>query len=84
MGFIVLLSVGGVLAWLASILTRGDDMRSIALNLIVGELGALVFASLVSHESLVLGISPDTLFAGILGAIAMLALLAATRTRLAH
>ncbi len=82
MGFIVLLAVGGVLGWLASILTRGDDMRSITLNLIVGELGALVFASIVSHESLVLGISANTLLAGILGSIAILALFAAARTRL--
>ncbi|MCT2557704.1 GlsB/YeaQ/YmgE family stress response membrane protein [Tsuneonella sp. YG55] len=84
MGFIVLLAVGGVLAWLASILTRGDDARSIALNLVAGEFGALVFGALVTRESLVLGISASALLAGIVGAIAMLVLLAVTRLRIAR
>ncbi len=84
MGFIVLIALGGVLAWLASILTRDDDARSIALNVIVAELGALVFAGLMSGESLFLGISASALLAGIGGAVALLAGLAVMRMRLAR
>ena len=75
------MAVGGVLAWLASILTRGDDIRSIALNLIVGITGAIVAGALVSGESLTLGISATALFAGILGAVLSLAVLALTHLR---
>ncbi|MGN3974496.1 hypothetical protein [Tsuneonella sp. SYSU-LHT278] len=78
------MAVGGVFAWLASILTRGDDMRSIAFNLIAGIAGAIVFGALVSGESLVLGVSATALFAGIAGAAALLAVLAVTRTRMAR
>jgi uncharacterized membrane protein YeaQ/YmgE (transglycosylase-associated protein family) len=78
------MAVGGVLAWLASILTRGDDARSIALNLVVGVVGAIVFGALVSGESLVLGISATALFAGIIGSIGLLAMLAVTRLRMAR
>ena len=81
MGFVVLLAVGGVLAWLASILAGSDEMRSIALNLIMGVLGALIFGSMISSESLVLGISADGLLAGIFGSVALLLVLAVTRTR---
>ena len=82
MGFIVLLAVGGVLSWLASILTRDDDARSILINVIVGEIGALVLGILVSRESLLVGITPTALLASMAGAIAALAALSFTRMRL--
>lgn len=83
-GYIVLLAVGAVLAWLASILTRGDDLRSIVLFLIVGMTGAVIVGALASRESLIVGISPTALFAGIGGAIALLAALAFARMRMAR
>lgn len=81
MGFIVLFAVGGVLAWVASILTRGDDGRSIAVHLAVGIAGALLFGALASRESLMVGLSAWTLLAGLAGATALLAALAFTRRR---
>lgn len=81
-GYIVLLAVGAVLAWLASILTRSDDARSIVLHLIVGTVGAVVFGALASRESLIVGISPTALFAGIAGSIVLLAALAYARRRM--
>ncbi len=82
MGFIVLFAVGALLAWLAPILLRQDDARSIALFLIVAEVGALVFGGLASGESLLVGVSATALLAGSVGAIALLAALAFTRMRL--
>ena len=32
MGFLVLFAIGGILGWLASIVARGDDGRSIAFD----------------------------------------------------
>jgi uncharacterized membrane protein YeaQ/YmgE (transglycosylase-associated protein family) len=81
-GYIVLLAVGAVLAWLASILTRSDDARAIFLHLVVGTLGALVVGALASRESLIVGISPTALFAGIGGAVALLTVLAFARVRM--
>jgi len=83
-GFIILFAVGGVLAWVASILTRGDDGKSIALYLIAGLAGALVFGGLASRESLMIGLSAKGLIAGLTGAVALLAALAWARTRVVH
>lgn len=81
-GFIVLLAVGGVLSWLASILTRDDDARSILVNVIVGEIGALVLGVLVNQGSLLVGITPTALLASMAGAIFALGALSFTRMRL--
>ncbi|ANY18859.1 hypothetical protein A6F68_00324 [Tsuneonella dongtanensis] len=84
MGLIVLLAVGAVLGWLASIVTRSDDARAIVLHVIVGIAGALLFGSLVSSESLLVGISATTLLAAAVGASVLLAILAFARLRLAR
>ena len=84
MGFIVLIAVGGVLGWLASILTRGDDGRSIAVFLAVGLAGALVAGALASDESLIVGLSASTLLAGLAGSVVSLAVLALARRRFAR
>lgn len=84
MGFIVLIAVGGVLGWLASILTRGDDGRRIAVFLAVGLAGALVAGALASDESLIVGLSASTLLAGLAGSVVSLAVLALARRRFAR
>ena len=81
MGFIVLFAVGGVIAWVASILTRSDDGRSIALHLAVGIAGALLAGALASRESLMVGLSATSLLAGMTGALLLLAALAFARRR---
>lgn len=81
MGFIVLFAVGGVLAWVASIVTRGDDGRSIAQYLGAGIVGALLFGALASRESLMVGLSAWTLLAGMAGATTLLAALTFARKR---
>ena len=61
MGFLVLIAVGGVLGWVASILARSDDRRGIAINVILGVFVALVAGGLASSESLLVGLSGQTL-----------------------
>lgn len=72
MGFLVLITVGGILGWLASILSRGDDGRSIALNVGLGAAGALVAGAIASEDSLILGLSAKALLLSLLGATAVL------------
>lgn len=73
MGFIVLISVGAILGWLASILFRGDDGRSIALNVALGVGGAFAGGALTSQDSLLIGLSATALMAATLGAGVVLA-----------
>jgi uncharacterized membrane protein YeaQ/YmgE (transglycosylase-associated protein family) len=61
MGFLVLIAVGGILGWVASILARSDDRRGIAINVVLGVLVALVAGGLASSESLLVGLSGQTL-----------------------
>ena len=42
MGIIVLLIVGGILGWLASIVMRTDAQQGIFLNIVVGIVGAML------------------------------------------
>lgn len=75
------MAVGSVLAWVASILGRGDDGRSIAQYLGAGVVGALLFGALASQESLIVGLSAWALLAGMIGSIVLLAALTFARTR---
>ena len=42
MGLIILLIVGGVIGWLASLVMRTDGQQGILLNVVVGIVGALL------------------------------------------
>ncbi len=48
MNLIIILIVGGILGWLASILMRTDAQQGIFLNIVVGIIGALVAGFLVT------------------------------------
>jgi uncharacterized membrane protein YeaQ/YmgE (transglycosylase-associated protein family) len=72
MGFLVLIAVGGILGWLASILSRGDDGRSIALNIGLGAIGALVAGAIASSDSLLIGLSAEALLLALAGATVVL------------
>ena len=68
MGFIVLIAVGGILGWLASILSRTDDGRGIALNIGLGAVTALIVGGLASNGSLLIGLSAWALLLALVGA----------------
>ena len=78
MSLIILLVVGGVLGWLASIIMRTDAQQGIILNVVVGIVGAFIAGFLLTP---LLGGAPITsgaldirsLLVSLLGAIVLLA-----------
>lgn len=81
MGLILVIVVGGVLGWLASIVTRSDDRQGTLLNLSAGILGALVAGLLGNSGSILAGLSAAALLAAFFGALASLALVHILRSR---
>lgn len=78
MGLIVLLIVGGVLGWLASIVMRTDAQQGIFLNIVVGIVGAMLggflLGPLIGGGSITNGISAGSLVVSFLGALILLAI----------
>ena len=80
MNFLLILVVGGVLGWLASMLMRTDAQQGIILNIIVGIVGAFLAGFLVTP---LIGGAPITsgafdirsLIASFLGAVILLAVI---------
>jgi len=79
MGLIILLVVGGIIGWLASMVMRTDAQQGIVLNVVVGIIGSLIAGFLVSP---LLGTPPitsgaitaSTLIVSFLGAVILLAI----------
>lgn len=79
MNFIIMLIVGGILGWLASMVMRTDGQQGILLNVIVGVAGAVLAGYLLTPF---LGGAPITtgafdirsLFVSFLGALVLLAI----------
>ncbi len=77
MGVIILLVVGGLIGWLASIAMRTDAQQGIVLNVVVGIVGAMLAGFVLSP---LLGMAPITtgnysigsLFVSFLGAVVLL------------
>ncbi|GAO54852.1 MULTISPECIES: GlsB/YeaQ/YmgE family stress response membrane protein [unclassified Novosphingobium] len=78
MGIIVLLIVGGILGWLASIVMRTDAQQGIFLNIVVGIVGAMLGGFLltpfIGGGSITQGISAGSLIVSFLGAVILLAI----------
>jgi uncharacterized membrane protein YeaQ/YmgE (transglycosylase-associated protein family) len=79
MTLILVLLVGGIIGWLASILMRTDAQQGIFLNIVVGVVGALIAGVVITP---LIGGAPITsgsfdimsLFASFLGAVILLAI----------
>lgn len=79
MNLIIMLIVGGVLGWLASVLMRTDGQQGILMNVVVGVVGAVLAGYLLTPF---LGGAPITsgafdaksLFVSFLGAVVLLAI----------
>ena len=79
MGFIILLIVGGIIGWLASIVMRTDGQQGIFLNIVVGIVGSLLAGWIVTP---LIGGAPITsgafdarsLIASFIGALILLAI----------
>ena len=79
MGLIVLLIVGGIIGWLASIVMRTNGQQGIILNIVVGILGALLggylLSPLLGGASITSGaLDIRSLLVSFLGAVLLLAL----------
>jgi uncharacterized membrane protein YeaQ/YmgE (transglycosylase-associated protein family) len=80
MNIIIILILGGVIGWLASIVMRTDGQQGIFLNVVVGIVGALLAGFLITP---LIGGAPITngtfdvmsLVASFLGAVVLLAII---------
>jgi uncharacterized membrane protein YeaQ/YmgE (transglycosylase-associated protein family) len=80
MGILVLLIVGGIIGWVASIIMRTDGQQGIVLNVIVGIVGALlagfVVTPLIGGAPITSGvINIQTILVSLLGAVVLLAVI---------
>ena len=80
MGLIILLIVGGVVGWLASIIMRPDAQQGIFLNVVVGIVGAvlagLIVTPLIGGAPITSGsISIQSVLVSLVGAVALLAII---------
>jgi uncharacterized membrane protein YeaQ/YmgE (transglycosylase-associated protein family) len=79
MGLIILIIIGGILGWLASIVMRTDGQQGILLNVIVGVVGALlagfILNPLIGGGNIMNGdFSGSSLLVSFLGAVVLLAI----------
>lgn len=77
MGLILLLIVGGVIGWLASLIMRTDGQQGIILNVIVGIVGSLlagfIINPLIGGGNIMNGdLSASSLIVSLLGAVVLL------------
>jgi uncharacterized membrane protein YeaQ/YmgE (transglycosylase-associated protein family) len=79
MGIVILLIVGGVIGWLASVIMRTDAQQGIVLNVVVGIVGALlagyIITPFIGGAPVTSGvISVQSILVSLLGAIVLLAI----------
>ena len=79
MGLIILIIVGGILGWLASMVMKTDGQQGILLNVVVGIVGALlagfILNPLIGGGNIMNGdLSISSLLVSFLGAVVLLAI----------
>ena len=80
MGWILIIIVGGILGWLASIVMRTDAQQGIIMNVIVGIIGAIIggllIAPMIGGASITTGtFDIKSLLVSFLGAVVLLAII---------
>ena len=80
MGLIILLVVGGLIGWVASMIMRTDGQQGVILNVVVGIVGALlagwIVTPLVGGAPITSGeISIQSILVSLLGAVVLLAII---------
>lgn len=80
MGLIVLLIVGGLIGWVASLIMRTDGQQGILLNIVVGIVGAVlagfVITPLIGGAPITSGvISVQSVLVSLFGAVVLLAII---------
>ena len=79
MGLIILLVVGGLIGWVASMIMRTDGQQGIFLNIVVGIVGAVlagfILTPLIGGAPITSGIfSIESILVSLFGAIVLLAI----------
>lgn len=79
MGLIILIIVGGILGWLASIVMRTDGQQGVFLNVVVGIVGALlagfILNPMIGGGNIMAGdFSASALLVSFIGAVVLLAI----------
>lgn len=79
MGLIIVIIVGGLIGWLASIIMRTDGQQGILLNVVVGVVGAILAGfllnPLIGGGNIMSGdFSISSLLVSLLGAVVLLAI----------
>ena len=79
MGIIILLIVGGLIGWVASMIMRTDGQQGIILNVVVGIVGAIlagfIVTPLIGGAPITSGdISVTSILVSLLGAVILLAI----------
>ena len=74
MGIIIMIIVGGIIGWLASIVMRTDAQQGILLNVVVGIVGALIAGLVVGGNTIMNGFNLSALLFSFLGAVVLLAI----------
>ncbi len=79
MGLIILIIVGGIIGWLASMVMRTDAQQGILLNVVVGIVGALlagfILNPMIGGGNIMNGdLSASSLIVSFLGAVVLLAI----------
>lgn len=74
MGIVILIALGAILGWLASIIMQVEDQQGIVYNLAAGIGGALISGLFIGESTIVTGISATTVLVGFAGSVVVLAL----------
>lgn len=80
MSWIIIIVVGGILGWLASIVMRTNAQQGLLLNIVVGIVGALLggyfLSPLIGGASITTGaFNPMSLLTSFLGAVVLLGII---------
>jgi uncharacterized membrane protein YeaQ/YmgE (transglycosylase-associated protein family) len=80
MGLIILLVVGGIIGWVASLIMRTDGQQGVLLNVIIGIVGALlaglVVTPLIGGAPITSGaINLQSILVSLVGAVVLLAII---------
>lgn len=81
MGLIILIVVGAILGWLATIVLRIEDERGILTNVVAGILGSLVAGLIASGGTFFSAVSAIALLWAVAGSVVAIAAICLLRQR---
>ena len=74
MTWILIIIIGGILGWLASIVMRTDAQQGILLNIVVGIVGAFIGGLIFNRGDINDGVNVTSFLVSLVGAVILLAI----------